>query len=143
MATPQSPKLLFWVQVLVSALPCPERKSLHTRLMVRQLSLKQSMQVRFLCVNQQLFQLTWHTWCAPANWLSHLSFKQEIAGSSPVGTTSMGRLAKRVWATVCKTAALSTECMRGANALLVQFQLDPLWRGRYWQGKLFAKQSWV
>lgn len=45
MATPQSPKLLFWVQVLVSALPCPNRKSLHTRLTVRQLSLKQSMQV--------------------------------------------------------------------------------------------------
>ncbi len=54
-ATPQSPKLLFWVQILVCALPCPDRKSLHTRLMVRQLSLKQSMQVQFLCVNQQLF----------------------------------------------------------------------------------------
>ena len=63
MATPQSPKLLFWVQVLVCALPCPNRKSLHTSRMVRQLSLKQSMQVQFLCVNQQLFQLTWHTWC--------------------------------------------------------------------------------
>lgn len=43
MATPQSPKLLFWVQILVCALPCPNRKSLHTRLMVRQLSLKQSL----------------------------------------------------------------------------------------------------
>ena len=39
-----------------------------------------------------------------------------------------------VWATVCKTAAF---------ALLVQFQPDPLWRDCYWQGKLFAKQSWT
>ncbi len=45
------------------ALSCPDRKSLHTRLMVRQLSLKQSMHVQFLFMNQQLFQLTWHTWC--------------------------------------------------------------------------------
>ncbi len=50
-------------QILVCALPCPNRKSLHTHLTVRQLSLKQSMQVQFLCVNQQLFSLTRHTWC--------------------------------------------------------------------------------
>lgn len=58
-----SPKPLVRVQILVCALPCPNRKSLHIRLMVRQLSLKQSMQVQFLFMNQQLFQLTWHTWC--------------------------------------------------------------------------------
>lgn|GEM_PF-6669510 len=63
MAALGSPKPLVRVQILVCALPFPNRKSLHTRLMVRKLSLKQSMQVQFLCVNQQLFPLTRHTWC--------------------------------------------------------------------------------
>jgi hypothetical protein len=62
-ATSRSPKSLFEVQILVCALSCPHRKSLHTRLMVRQLSQEQSTTGSNPVCEQQLFQLARHTWC--------------------------------------------------------------------------------
>ncbi len=59
-ATSRSPKPLFKVQILVCALSCPDRKSLHTCLMVRQLSQKQSIAGSSPVCEQQLFQLARH-----------------------------------------------------------------------------------
>ncbi len=131
-AAPGSPKPLVRVQILVCALLCPNRKSLHTRLMVRQLSLKQSMQVRFLFMNQQLFQLTWHTWCCrqigKATCLSSRRMRVQVPSALPYGSAHL-----LAWVTVCKTAAF---------ALLVQFQpgLPKMESKSIRRSALFAKQ---
>ena len=121
---------MFEVQILVCALSCPHRRSLHTRLMVRQLSQEQSTTGSNLVCEQQLFQLARHTWCRSEVSVfdesfatSGTSFKRVINGfKSRLHCQVQHRSARLlVWATVCKTAAI---------ALLVQFQPDlpNLWR---------------